>query len=188
MEIIIKPEKNIEEYINIGIHSFLLPLKNYSVEYHTYFNLEEIKKIRQQYKEIDLFISMNKNIMNEELDDLKNILLELEKLSIKGVFFYDSSIIKLKKDLNLKLDLVWNQTHMVTNYQTCDYYHKMGVKYALLSKEITKEEILEIVSKSKINPIVELISKPSIAFSKRKLVSNYFENYNQEKVEQIEVK
>lgn len=187
MNLIIKPEKNIEEYINIGIHSFLLPLENYSVEYHTYFNLEEIKKIREQYQNIDIFISINKNIMNEDLENLKYILKELDKLSIKGVFFYDASIIKLKKDLNLDLDLVWNQTHMVTNYQTCNYYHKIGVKYALLSKEITKEEILEIINKSKINPIIELVSKPSIAFSKRKLVSNYFENYNQEKINQIEV-
>ena len=187
MELIIKPEKNIEEYINMGINTFLLPLEKYSVEYNKYFSLEEIRNIKEKYNNIDLFVSLNKNIMNEELNDLKDILKELDNLSIKGIFFYDSAIIKLKKDLNLNLDLVWSQTHMVTNYKTCDYYNSMGVKYALLSKEITKEEIIEIIDKSKISPIVELISKPSIGFSKRKLVTNYFENYNKEKEQLIEV-
>ena len=187
MELIIKPERNIEEYINMGINTFLLPLEKYSVEYNKYFSLEEIRNIKEKYNDIDLFVSLNKNIMNEELNDLKDILKELDNLSIKGIFFYDSAIIKLKKDLNLNLDLVWSQTHMVTNYKTCDYYNSMGVKYALLSKEITKEEIIEIINKSKISPIVELVSKPSIGFSKRKLVTNYFENYNKEKEQLIEV-
>lgn len=187
MELIIKPEKNIEEYINMGINTFLLPLERYSVEYNKYFSLEEIINIKEKYGDIDLFVSLNKNIMNEELNDLKDILKELDNLSIKGIFFYDSAIIKLKKDLNLNLDLVWSQTHMVTNYKTCDYYNSMGVKYALLSKEITKEEIIEIIDKSKISPIVELVSKPSIGFSKRKLVTNYFENYNKEQEQLIEV-
>ena len=185
MELIIKPEKNIEEYINMGINTFLLPLERYSVEYNKYFSLEEIINIKEKYGDINLFVSLNKNIMNEELNDLKDILKELDNLSIKGIFFYDSAIIKLKKDLNLNLDLVWSQTHMVTNYKTCDYYNSMGVKYALLSKEITKEEIIEIIDKSKISPIVELVSKPSIGFSKRKLVTNYFENYNKEQEQLI---
>ena len=30
---------------------------------------------------------------------------------------------------------------MVNNYKTCNYYHSKGVKYALLGKEITLEEI-----------------------------------------------
>lgn len=187
MKLIIKPEKNIEDYINIGINTFLLPLENYSVEYSKYFSLDEIKNIKEKYKNIEIFVSVNKNIMNEELDNLKSVLKELDNLSVRGVFFYDSSIIKIKKDFGLNLDLVWSQTHMVTNYKTCDYYNNMGVKYALLSKEITKDEIIEIINKSKINPIVELVSKPSIAFSKRKLVTNYFENYDKEKEEQIKV-
>ena len=62
---------------------------------------------------------------------------------------------------------------MVNNYKTCDYYFSKGVKYALLGKEITLDEIKEIINLSKITSMVEVISKPSVAFSKRKLVTNY---------------
>lgn len=187
MKLIVKPESKIKDYIDMGIHSFLLPLKDFSVEYSTYFSLEEIKKIKNDYKDVEIFVSLNKNFMNEDLNNLKTVLIKLSKLSIKAILFYDASIIKIKKDLNLDLDLVWSQTHMVTNYRTCDYYYNKGIKYALLSKEITKEEIIEIINKSKIDTIVELISKPSIAFSKRKLVSNYFCNYNKKGTNSIKV-
>ncbi len=176
MEIIVKPEQEISSYISCQIKNFLLPLNNYSVEYSKTYTLAEIKEIRNKYPKINIFVSMNKNFMNEELDTIKQILLELDKLNLSGIFFYDLALLKLKKDLNLSIELVWSQTHMVTNYRTCNYYYDMKVKYAYLSKEITKEEIIEISKNSKIKLIVELISKPSIAFSKRKLVSHYYEN------------
>ena len=69
---------------------------------------------------------------------------------------------------------------MVNNYKTCNYYHSKGVKYALLSKEITLEEIKEMITKSKIEAMVETVSMPSVAFSKRKLLTNYYHNLNKE--------
>ena len=69
---------------------------------------------------------------------------------------------------------------MVNNYKTCDYYYSKGVKYAALSKEITLEEILEIIEKSKITPLVETFSIPSVAFSKRSLLTNYYKDLNKE--------
>lgn len=187
MNVIIKPEKDIKEYIQYGVNTYLLPLENFSVEYSNYYSLSDIKNIRKTYPSIELFISINKNIENEDLDSLKEILIELNELNVKAVLFYDSALIKLKKDLNLNYDLVWGQTHMVTNYRSCDYYYNNGVKYALFSKELTVSEIVEIANKSKISPIVELITKPSIAFSKRKLVTNYFENIKKDREDIINV-
>ena len=114
--------------------------------------------------------------MNNDIDKVRDILIKLDKLKIKGIFFYDLAILQLKKELNLDVDLVWNQTHMVNNYKTCNYYFEKGVKYALLGKEITLDEIKEILEKSKIISMVEVVSRPSVAFSKRKLVSNYLKN------------
>lgn len=188
MNIIVKPVKELDEYIKHGISNFLLPVKDYSVEYDSFYSLDDIKNIITKYPNINIFVSMNKNIMNEELDGVKEIMKELDSLNnILGIFFYDSSLIKIKNDLGLSIDLVWAQTHMVANYNSCNYYNDLGVKYALLSKEITKDEVIEIINNSKINSIVELFTKPSIAFSKRKLVSHYFENYNMDKESNLSI-
>ena len=188
MNIIIKPvSTNLEKYIDNGINTFLFPLKDYAVEFINYFTLDEIKSIKEKYSDINIFVSINKNILNEEINDIEDILKELDSIDIKGVFFYDAAILSVKNKLNLTFDLVWNGTFMVTNYKTCDYYYDKGCKYALLSKEITKDEIIEIINNTKITPIVELISAPVIAFSKRHLVSHYYEYYNKDKKDSLDI-
>ena len=187
MDIIVKPEKDLEEYIKLGIKTFLLPLRDFSVEYSKYYSLAEIKKVREKHPKIELFISINKNIMNEEIDSLKDILIKLDNLNIKGIFFYDSALIRLMKKLKLNISLVWAQTHMVTNYNSCNYYYDNGVEYAMLSKELRLDEVKEIISKAKTKSIIELITKPSIAFSKRHLVTNYYTNVNEEAKDEVVV-
>ena len=88
------------------------------------------------------------------------------------------AILKYKKDLNLKADLVWDQTHMVTNYNTCNYYLDKGVKYGVISKEITIEEINEIVSNTKMKIMTNVVGYPIESYTRRSLVTNYFKAHN----------
>ena len=178
MKLIVEPSTKNNLYENT-VDGLILSLKDYSVGSIVSFSLDEIKKIVKDTN-IEIFININKNLMNEDIDSLSNILIELDKLTIKGIFFYDIALVKLKKELNLKTDLVWSQTHMVNNYRTCDYYYSKGVKYALLGKEITLEEIKEIVKKSKITSMVEVVSIPNVAFSKRKLLTNFYKDLHKE--------
>lgn len=168
-------DKDIAKYSTV-CDGVILGLKDFSVLNSVEFTLEEIEEISKQNFAMELFIKLDKNIFNHEIDSLRKTLIRLDRLPIQGVFFYDLAILQLCRELQLSLPLVWSQTHMVTNYRTCDYYQKQGVKYALLSKEITLEDIKEIALNSKIFPIVEVVSKPSVAFSRRKLVSNYYQD------------
>lgn len=158
----------------------ILSLKNYSSQSYLTYTFEEIEQLIKDNPDKEIFINLNKNFFNDEIESLKEILLKIDKLNVKGIFFYDLAILQLKKECNLKTDLIWSQTYMVNNYKTCNYYHSKGVKYALLSKEITLEEIKEIITKSKIEAMVETVSMPSVAFSKRKLLTNYYHNLNKE--------
>ena len=174
MKLLIEVSNKDNLYLD-SIDGIILALDNYSVESIVSFSIDEIKKIKNDTSK-EIFIKINKNLMNEDIEKVKDILIELDKIGINGVFFYDLAILELKKELGLSIDLVWNQTHMVNNYKTCDYYYSKGVKYALLGKEITLDEIIEIINKSKITSMVEVVSKPSVAFSKRKLITNYYKD------------
>ncbi len=167
--------KKISNYVDC-CDALLLGLENFSVLNSVTFSVDEIRKITKDYPDIDVFVKMDKNLFNDEINDVRHVLQELEQMSIRGVFFYDLAILELKQELSLSLDLVWSQTHMVTNYRTCDYYYQQGVHYALLSKEITLDEILDIVKKSFILSVVEVVSLPSVGYSRRKLLSNYYKD------------
>ena len=167
--------KNIDSYINSGVDSFILNLRDFSVSGDVYFSLDEIKNITNKYDK-EFFVNINKNMFNSDLDKLELILFELSKLNIKGILFYDISILQIKKKNNLDINLVWYQEHMTTNYNTCNYYFDRGVKYTFLSSEITLEEIIEIKNKSNINPFVFIFGMNHVAFSRRKLITNYYKN------------
>lgn len=186
MKLLIEPGN--KQQLNItNTDGIILSLKDYAVQSPKYFSIEEIKIIKEQNPTKEIFVNINKNILNNDIEPLKEILLELDKLDLTGIFFYDLALLKLKKDLNLKTDLVWSQTHMVNNYKTCNYYHSKGVKFALLGKEITLEEIIEIIKNTTIVPMVEVFGYPSVAFSKRKLITNYYKDLNKESKEVLDV-
>lgn len=185
MKLIIEPSSKENLYLD-KVDGIILSLKDYSVGSNIYFDLDEIGKIIYSTDK-EVFINMNINIMNKDINDLKKILISLNNMRVKGIFFYDLSLLKIKKDLQLGVDLIWNQTHMVNNYKTCNYYYDKGVKYALLSKEITKDEIIEIINKSNIISMVEVVSIPTIAFSKRKLLTNYYKDLNKKTKYELDI-
>lgn len=178
MKLIIEPSNKKNLYLD-KVDGIILSLQDYSVQSLVYYSLEEIKKIVTSTDK-EIFININKNLSNNDIANLTEVLKELDTLNIKGIFFYDLALLQIKKEQNLKTDLIWNQTHMVNNYKTCNYYCSRGVKYALLGKEITLEEILEIIKNTEIIPMVEILSLPSVAFSKRKLLTNYYKDLKKE--------
>ena len=151
--------------------SFVLPILGFAVDYNNYFTLEEIEAILSKTDK-EIFVVINKMISNKDIKDLETLMLKLDKVGIAGIFFYDMAVLEIKRRLNLSVDLVWNNTHMVTNYYTCNCYYDLGVKYAYLSNEITIDEILELNKKSNTQNIFMLLGYPVVSFSKRRLVSN----------------
>lgn len=156
--------------------AYLLPLNNFSINYFHTFTIKQINKVKKLNKEI--FIILNKNIHNDELDNLKETLLEIENLNIEAIIFYDIALVNLKKKLNLKTKLVWHQEHLVTNYGAINYWYEKGVDSAYLSSEITKREMDEIRENTKAKLFVNIFGIIPMFTSKRHLINNYLDTFN----------
>ena len=189
MKLLVIPNKldSINKYISLGCSGIIIGLKDLSINYDLELSVEEIKELINRYPNIDIFVSMNKNMFNEDLPLVEESLKELDKIKVKGVLFYDLGLIYIKKKLGLNIDLVWNQTHMVTNYNTCNYYKSMGVNYAYLASEITLEEINEIKDKTDMKLMVFGFGYPVMADSRRHLLTNYFKSNNINVEDKIEI-
>ena len=162
----IKQAETIKDLVSV----FIVPLKDFSINYENTFSISDIKKI---LKIKPVFVAINKNIHNSEIEDLKKVLLEIEKLNTLGIIFYDIAAINLKKKFNLKTPLVWNQEHLSTNYKTVNYWYEKGASYAYLSSELTKCEMDEIVEKTKAKIFVNVFGYLPMFTSRRNLVNNY---------------
>lgn len=152
----------------------IIGIKNLSVNMPNYFEIEELKKIKNK----EIFVALNKNMSNSDIKNIKETLIKLNDYNIKGVMFYDLSILNLYKKLNLNYDLVWNQCHMTNNYYTVNFYKKNNVKYSWISNDITLKEMIEIKENTDSKLMVTLFGYLPIFVSKRHLVKNYLKTFN----------
>lgn len=169
---VIPSEINIKDYKNAD--AFLFGIKDLSTNYPITISIEELKQIIKENKRKEIFVSLNKNMHNSSIELLKETLDQLSKLKIKGVFFYDPAVYQLN---TYKLNLVWAQEHFLTNYQTANYWYKLGVKYGLVSSEITKNEIDVITKKTKMKLITPVFGYQPMFVSERHLVKNYLKQF-----------
>ena len=176
--IVIKPSTyNIEDYINA--EAFIFALKDFSSFNDKEFDINFIKEVRKN-PNIKIYVLIDKNIFNDEIEQLQEQLILLDKINIDGVIFYDLAVLKIVRSLKLNIPLIINQNFMINNYETCNYYYNLGVKGVILPAEITKEEILEIKNNTKMELFINIFGYQMIAFSKRKLITNYFKYIKEE--------
>ena len=174
--LIIKDKKELD----YPVDGFIVGVEDLSTNLGVYYSLDEvidiIKYCNKNNKEI--FISLNKNMHNKDIDYLKAVLLELNNYDITGVMYYDISIVNLKEKLNLKYDLVWSQEHLTTNYFTCNYWYSKNLKYAYLSSEITIKEVNEIKKNTHQLLMYNVFGYLPMFASRRHLVKNYLTTFN----------
>lgn len=171
------------KYLNKkDIGGYIIGLKNYSIFQNLKLNIEEIKNIDTD-KEI--YISINKPIHNNEIDDIKNILKELSKMKINGILYEDIAIYNINKNTNLNLNLILATMHIPTNSVTCNYWKDKGVKGALLSTELMYTDFIKIKKDTNMIIMVYLYGYVPIFESKRELITSYMKHINKDKTDNI---
>lgn len=165
--------KQIDDIANY-VDGIVLGIKNLSTNFYNYFTVDEVLNIYDTLNK-NIIVSLNKNMHNDDLNLLEEVLIKLNNKKIK-IIFYDVAVLSIVKRLKINNDLIWGQEHLTTNYQTMDFYKQNGSKYTLLSSELTLDETLEIIDKNN-NVIIQVFGYISIFTSKRNLVRNYLEYF-----------
>ena len=180
MKLLIMPKSidQIESLIE-DIDGVIVGIKDLSINQPAYFTLDEIKKINEIIKNNgkEIFVSLNKNMFNKDLEILEYTLLQLDNLKLNGILYYDIAIVNFKKNLKLVTPLVWNQEHLTTNYLTSNFWYEYGAKYIMLSSEITIDEINEIALNTNAKTMVPIFGYLPMFVSRRHLVKNYLDTF-----------
>ena len=80
MRLLVEPSYKDSNIFNT-CKSVILSLKDYSVQGFCYFTIDEIIDIKNKYKDIEIFVSLNKNFLNHEVEGLKDVLIKLSELN-----------------------------------------------------------------------------------------------------------
>ena len=167
-EILIIPnDKILESY---KCNSFILPLKDYSIGFDAYFNIDEINKFSSFY---NVSVIINKFLHKNSLESIKKELLKFDD-SINYFFIEDLSLINYLP--NEKVVIYPN--HIISNYYSVNYLKELGFNNVTISNELTIDELKEINKNTNSNLFYMYLSKNNLMYSRRNLLTNYYENYS----------
>ena len=153
-------------YKKIGINNFLFAVKDFSIGYNS-FELEELTIL-----DCKKYLLINRIFNSEDCENFKTI---IPKLSIfDGIIFEDIAVYNMLKDTNI--NLIWNQTHFATNYSSINHWLKL-VNSAVISNELTLEEVCDILDKSNKKLVLNIFGKNPIMYSRRTLLTNFNKNF-----------
>lgn len=167
-------KKFINDFIEIGVNNFIVGTKYFSCRQALsldYFELEELKK---QLKGSKLWVLVNALIEEHELSNLEEHLNMLNELKIDGIIFQDFGVLQICRENNYQFEMMYNPDTLNTNPSTLNYLASLGINSAFLAREIPLEEKVSISQKTNLKTMVQVHGVEYMAYSKRKLVSNYF--------------
>ena len=152
---------SIYNFVNKDIDGFILSIKNLSVNASFYITIEKLKDIISIIKKNNkkIYISLNKNMFNSDLDNLKNTLIKLNNMDVDKILFYDLSVISLVNKLNINKELVIYQDHLNNSIYSHNFYKKRNINSSFIASDITYKEINDIKEKTNMDIYLRVIPK-----------------------------
>lgn len=165
---------NSKEYISdfrsMGVNTFIVGTKYFSCRNTLQLDYCDIIELSTNS---NIYVLVNALIEEHDLESLKEHLIALSKTAVVGLVFHDFAVLQLSKELGLSFDLIYNPETLNTNYQTLNVLKEQGVSGAFLSREISLEDKNMIASKTSLKTMLQIHGVEYLAYSKRKLITNY---------------
>lgn len=176
MELVVhlNSRKFINDFIEIGIKNFIVGTKYFSCRQALSLDYQELKDLNEQLKDKKLWVLVNALIEEHNLDELVDHLAKLNEIKIAGILFQDFSVLQICKENNYNFEMIYSPDTLNTNQATLNYLRTLGINSAFLAREIPLDEKMMIAKNTDLKTMVQVHGVEYMAYSKRKLLSNYF--------------
>ena len=175
---------NYKELLDKEIDGFIFGIKNLSVFLNFDITIKELEEILENNNK-KIYIAINKLMYNEDLVYLKETLIKLNKMNISGIIFEDLAVFNIVKENKLDINLIYNQIHLGTNSDSCNYWKDKGINGVILSTELMLKDYIDIKKNTNMNIMVNIYGYIPIFYSSRELITNYFKFIDKKKEEDI---
>lgn len=163
-----------------GASGIILSDKHNASRASSYFDNEEIKMAVNICKSLGLktYIKMNRIYMEDDLKIGVEYMNFLKTLDVDYIFYNDYAVYKMAKDCGLENKLIYDSDTLITNSFDTRYHLSRNIGGIILSKDITKEEMINISGEIKGYIGIIIHGYLNISYSRRKLIENYFSHLN----------
>ncbi len=144
----------------------------------TNFTIEELKEgccfAHQLGKKV--YLTLNIVFHNQDIEKVEEYINEVVETGIDAFIVSDPFIISYIKNNYPQVEVHLSTQNSTTNYKTIEYFKNEGIDRVVLARELSKEEIKEIIDKTAIDTEVFIHGAMCTCFSGRCALSNYVTN------------
>jgi collagenase-like PrtC family protease len=177
--------EHLNELLEKEINGVIISIKKLSVNSSFYIDVDELNKI--DFKEKEVFVSLNKLMHNSDLDNLREVMAYLKDKEVK-IIFYDMALYNIARELDMVNKLVIHQDHLNASTMSNSFYYDLGIHSSYITSDITKDELLEIKKNSKMDIMFLGYGYAPIFYSRRYLITNYLDYINEDAGNEYEIK
>ena len=153
--------------------------RNYSLRANaTNFNLEEIKEACTYAHSINkkVYVTVNIVFHDEDTEGITEYLKKLSEYKVDAIIVSDPFIIDIINNNKIDLKIHISTQASTLNYETVIFWKSLGVERVVLARELSKNEIKEIIDKTGVEVETFVHGAMCSSYSGRCVLSNYFTN------------
>ena len=144
----------------------------------TNFSIDEIKEGCDFAHKLNKKVYLTLNIVfhNEDMDGVEEYIKEVVDAGIDAFIVSDPFIISHIKTNYPNVEVHLSTQNSTSNYTAVEYFKEEGIDRVVLARELSKNEIQEIIDKTKVDIEVFIHGAMCTCFSGRCALSNYVTN------------
>lgn len=187
-ELLVTPQSvdHIKALLTAGADAFVIGEQQFGLRLAGEFSVSEVEEatkiIHAAGKKV--YVAVNALFHNEKLDVLGEYLKEMQRIGVDRLIYGDPAVIIVRREQGVTIPLHWNPETTATNWFTANYWGKRGATRAVLARELSLEEVIEIKEHAEVEVEVQVHGMTCMFQSKRPLLGHYF--LYQDKVMAIE--
>ncbi|WP_022664621.1 peptidase U32 family protein [Desulfospira joergensenii] len=168
--------EKLEIAIHYGADAVYLAGKDFSLRNFSgnFSDAELVQAIELAHKSnVKVYLACNIYSRNPEQDQIKDFLKKVGKIRPDGVIISDPGIVMLARELIPQIDIHLSTQANTTNFNSVRFWKSIGVKRVNLARELSLEEIREIIDQTGIETETFIHGAMCISYSGRCLLSSF---------------
>ncbi|EKU49948.1 peptidase U32 family protein [Staphylococcus massiliensis] len=177
-ELLVTPKSidHIETLIDKGADAFVIGEEKFGLRLAGEFKRDDMKQavelIHANGKKA--YAAVNGLYHNYHINALEDYIQFLHDIRVDRIIFGDPAVVMIVKEQENPIPLNWDAGTLVTNHFQCNYWGRRGSKRAVLAKELSLEEIINIKENTNVEVEVQVHGMACMFQSKRMLLGNYY--------------
>ncbi|ATP41226.1 collagenase-like protease [Solibacillus sp. R5-41] len=177
-ELLVTPQsvEHIKALLQAGADAFVIGEQKFGLRLAGDFTVAQVQEataiIHAAGKKV--YVAVNAIFHNDRIDALDAYVLEMQRIGVDALLFGDPAVVMSAREQGITIPLHWSPETIATNWFQVNYWGERGSKRAVLARELSVEEVIEIKENTANEIQVQVHGMTCMFQSKRSLLGNYF--------------